>query len=408
MTINADGFTGKKPQILVTFIGAHIGGAMTALINFLNSIDTNRYDVDVLFYKIKNGERWGIKDEINILPAAKQHKSYSISNILKKVISPSYMIARFWDVYYKKIKKNKRRAVQIMSKQGCRYFAPLEKHYDIAIAFEYTWALNYLVTKVNADKKIAWHHLDFKTSGLDFKVDKKAFDIVDKFVFVSENCMHKFVSEHPQYREKSMFMPNILTSAYVRQKGQQPCDMPFEDNGNLLKLLTVARVSFEHKGIDRGVEAFKRLKKEGLLENVRWTIVGKGRDLENLQNMIAEYELGDYIFPIGAKENPIPYMKNHDALFLPSRHEGKPMVVTEAQIMGLVPVVTNYTSAHEQIKNGVDGIVLENSSEAVYKGVKYIVENRDVLTEIRQNILAEDYGNEKEIEIFYKLADELL
>lgn len=84
------------------------------------------------------------------------------------------------------------------------------------------------------------------------------------------------------------------------------------------------------------------------------------------------------------------------------------MVVTEAFIMGLVPVVTNYTSAHEQIKDGVDGIVFENNTEALYLGLKKLLKNPTVLEEMKKNILAADYGNEREIERFYKLTDQLL
>ncbi len=404
--LHMDDLTDKRIKLLVTFIPAHIGGAMTSLVNFLNCLDTDKYAVDVLFYEIEG--RWGIKDEINILPQAKNFESYSFFNILRKLISPSYVIARVRDFYYKKFKDNKRRAVQIMSKQGCRYSPKLDKEYDIAVAYEYTWALNYLATKVNAKKKIAWHHLDYETSGLVFKEDKKAFESVDALVFVSENCMEKFVSDHPEFAEKSHFIANILTSDYVRQKGEAKAEFPFEDGENLIKFLTVARISFEHKGLDRGVEVFRRLGDEGLLENVRWTIIGKGRDSENLKKMIEDNNLQEYIFPIGVKENPIPYMKKSDVLLLPSRHEGKPMVVTEAFIMGLVPVVTEYTSAHEQIQNGVDGLVFDNNTEALYEGLRKLLKNPSVLLPLKEKIISTDYGNQEEILRFDLLADQLL
>ncbi len=398
--------TDKRIKLLVTFIPAHIGGAMTSLVNFLNCLDTDKYAVDVLFYEIEG--RWGIKEEINILPQAKNFESYSFSNIIRKLVSPSYVVARVRDFYYKKFKGNKRRAVQIMSKQGCRYSPKLDKEYDIAVAYEYTWALNYLATKVNAKKKIAWHHLDYETSGLVFEEDKKAFEKVDALVFVSENCMEKFVSDHPEFSEKSHFIANILTADYVRQRGEAIAELPFEDGENLIKFLTVARISFEHKGLDRGVEAFARLRDEGLLENVRWTIIGKGRDSEALDKMIEDNNLQKHIFPIGVRENPIPFMKKHDAMLLPSRHEGKPMVVTEAFIMGLVPVVTEYTSAHEQIKNGVDGLVFENNTEALYEGLRELLKNPSVLSPLKEKIIATDYGNQEEILRFDSLADQLL
>ena len=150
------------------------------------------------------------------------------------------------------------------------------------------------------------------------------------------------------------------------------------------------------------------MKKEGILENVRWVIIGKGGDAEKLQTMIKQEGLEDIIYPIGVRNNPIPYLKKADCFLLPSRHEGKPMVITESFIMGVVPVVTEYTSAHEQIRDGVDGLVFSNNDEALYEGLKKVIENTKLLDELRNNIINTDYGNEKEIAIFDKLAKDLM
>ena len=124
--------------------------------------------------------------------------------------------------------------------------------------------------------------------------------------------------------------------------------------------------------------------------------------------MIKQEGLEDIIYPIGVRNNPIPYLKKADCFLLPSRHEGKPMVITESFIMGVVPVVTEYTSAHEQIRDGVDGLVFSNNDEALYEGLKKVIENPKLLDELRNNIINTDYGNEKEIAIFDKLAKDLM
>ena len=396
----------KKIKLLVCFIQAHIGGAMTSLINFLNALDTDKYEVDVMFYE--NDGRYGIKEEINILPQGKIHESHSVSNILRKLFSPSYLWAVLRDKYYKKIKKNKRKAVQIMSKEGCKYSRKLDKEYDIAVAYEFTWCMNYVINRVKAKKKVIWNHVEFEKSGMDFKVDEKALDSADALVFVSEDCMKNYGQKHPQHKDKSYFVPNLLSSDYVQSKGTEEVTLPFEDRKGLLKMVTVARISFEHKGLDRAVKAFAKLKEEGLIGNVRWLIIGKGRDMEALNNMIKSNGLENIIFPIGVKENPIPYLKKFDCFLLPSRHEGKPMVITESFIMGVVPLVTEYTSAHEQIRDGVDGLVCENNEDALYEMLKKVIKNPDILNELKNNILNTDYGNEKEIIVFDRLADKLM
>ena len=404
--LHLEDVSGRKIKLLVCFIHAHIGGAMTSLVNFLNALDTDKYDVDVMFYE--NEGRHGIKDEINILPQGKIHEKSSLSNVLKKVISPAYIIATVQDRYYKTVKKNKRKAVQIMSKQGCKYSRRLDKEYDIAVAYEFNWCMNYVINRVKAKKKVIWHHVEFEKSGMDYKIDKKAMDRADALVFVSEDCRKSYCDKHPEHKDKAHFIPNLLSSEYVRANGREEVEIPFEDNGNLLKFITVARISFEHKGLDRAVRAFARLKEEGLLNNVKWLIIGDGRDMEKFRAMIEEYSLTEIIYPIGARQNPIPYLKKADCFLLPSRHEGKPMVITESFIMGLVPVVTNYTSAREQIKDGVDGLVFDNNEEALYEGLKKVIENPQIINELTENVLGTDYGNEKEIAEFDKLAEKLM
>ena len=397
--------SGRKIKLFIGFIHVHIGGAMTSLVNFLNALDTDKYDVDVMFYE-GDGTKCGIKDSINILPQGKLHEKADLKNIISKVFSIPYMWARVQDIYYKKVKNNKRKAVQIMSKQGCKYSRKLDKEYDIAVAYEFNWCMNYVINSVKAKKKIIWHHLEFEKSGMDYKVDKKAMDKADALVFVSEDCKQSYCLKHPEHKDKAYFIPNLLSSEYVRAKGNEDVSLPFEA-ANTLKFMTVARISFEHKGLDRAVRAFAKLKEENLLENVKWVIIGDGRDMAKLNEMIEEFSLQDVIYPIGLKTNPIPYLKKADCFLLPSRHEGKPMVITESFIMGVVPVVTEYTSAREQINDGVDGLVFDNNEEALYQGLKKVVTNPEILDGLKQNILNKDYGNEKEIVAFDKLLETL-
>ncbi len=397
----------KKIRLLVCFIHAHVGGAMTSLINFLNALDDDKYDVDVMFYENDPNDRYGIKDTVNILPQGKIHESRSIKNLLRKAASPKYVAARIQDFYYKR-RGNKLKAVQIMSKQGYIYSRSLDREYDAAIAYEYGWCMNYVLNRVKAKRKILWNHLDMEKTGMDYRVDKRAIDAMDALVFVSADCMEKHIRLHPEHSGKCCFIPNLLTSDYVKNKGRGDAELPFDNADKYIKFVTVARVRFEQKAQDRAVRVFSRLKRDGLLDRVKWLIIGSGRDMEKLENMIKDDELGEYIYPIGQKLNPMPYVKQCDICFMPSHYEGKPMAVTEGFIMGLVPVVTAYTSAREQIRDGVDGLVFENNEDALYEGLKSFLKNPEILDKLRANVLKTDYGNEKEIAVFDKLIEKLL
>lgn len=402
--LHLEDVSGKKTKLLVCFIHAHIGGAMTSLVNFLNALDTEKYDVDVLFYE-KGPQRYGIKEEINILPQAKTHQAHSVGNVIKKACSIPYVWAFVRDVYYKTVRHNKRKAVQIMSKQGCRYSRKLHTVYDAAIAYEFNWCMHYVISRVEAKKKLVWNHVEYEKSGMDFRIDKKALQKADALVFVSTACMERYVHNHPEHRQKAYFMPNLLSAEYVQQQGRQPIDSPFPNGSTGVRFLTVARIRFEHKGLDRAVMAFSRLKKEGYA--FQWLIIGDGRDMPRLREMIAEQGLQDRVYPIGMRENPLPYYTICDAFLLPSRHEGKPIVITESLMMGLVPLVTAYTSAREQIRDGVDGLVFDNNGRALYQGLKTVLERPERLEELKQTILQTNYGNEADIAIFDEIVEKI-
>lgn len=94
----------------------------------------------------------------------------------------------------------------------------------------------------------------------------------------------------------------------------------------------------------------------------------------------------------GAKANPHPYVKQCDLFLLPSVFEGKPMAVTEAQMLGIPTAVTHYSSAPEQVTDKVNGLIMENCEEGIYEGLKYILDNPDVLKTWKKNIECETWS----------------
>lgn len=81
-------------------------------------------------------------------------------------------------------------------------------------------------------------------------------------------------------------------------------------DNNKIKFVTVCRISFGDKGLDRGVRAFNILKAEGKLEGVIWYIIGDGPDLNRLRAMIEEYRLEQNIILLGERLNPLNIEKN--------------------------------------------------------------------------------------------------
>ena len=107
-------------------------------------------------------------------------------------------------------------------------------------------------------------------------------------------------------------------------------------------------------------------------------------------------ELLECVTLLGQQNNPFPYEVKCDVFFLPSRFEGKPISVTEAQILGVVPIVTDYSSAKEQISHMQDGIILDNNEEAIYYGVKNVLCNPNIITKLSKSMQVKGLVNDGE------------
>ncbi len=95
-----------------------------------------------------------------------------------------------------------------------------------------------------------------------------------------------------------------------------------------------------------------------------------------------------------------------DVFFIPSIYEGKPMAVTEALMLGLPVLASDYGSSGQQIRNGIDGIIFENSEQGIYQGLKDFFKTPDLLNKLKANAIATDYDNGDEINKIYDIFDD--
>ena len=369
------------------------------MLSLLHSLDYEKYSVDLQLYSnggIRQGE---IPKEVHILPEADPYTHGFWQKAAGKLLSPCYIGAKVRAVWQKSVKKRPLSAVQVMTCQAAKAGQKAQKSYDTAVSFLEFWPLYYLAFQVEAKRKVSWIHIDYKKSTLSVSLDEEAFAQCDKIVLVSKQCLDNFRELCPKFAGKAVWTENIVSPGLIRRAaGKAQPELPGKASPDVIRLVTVSRVDFSHKGLDRGIEAFRRLKEEGLAGRFQWVVIGDGDDLEAFQEMISENGLESLIFPLGMKPEPLPYLKQADAFFLPSRYEGKPISVSEAQILGVPPLVCAYESAREQIWDGIDGLVFENSGKGVYEGLRRLAEQPEILSALGENLLHRDFADREAIE----------
>ena len=387
-------------DILIVYSKMVVGGSTTSLLSLLNGIDYSQYRVDLLLYDNGGDLQSFINPNVNVLSQAKNS-----TRPLVKLCNPSFWIhlqkARRLSHKY----KNKLINAQIMSKYEALACERPRKEYDVGSSFLEFWPTEYLCRRVRAKRKIGWIHIDIKEAGLKKELSRSVFSLLDQVVLVSDPCLQNFVSLYPEFRQKAVYMENILSQKTIREMAARPLAEPLPLDPNDCNLVTVCRVAFVSKGLDRGVDAFLRLKKEGRLTGLRWFVIGDGPDLPRLKEMIRDNGLEQEIILLGQQINPYRIEKSMDIFFLPSRYEGKPMAVTEAQMLGLVPVVSNYSSAKSQVSHGVDGVIMENSDDAPYHTLRALLDGKFDLAGMKENVQKKDYSNIEEIKRFYEMVE---
>jgi glycosyltransferase involved in cell wall biosynthesis len=100
-------------------------------------------------------------------------------------------------------------------------------------------------------------------------------------------------------------------------------------------IFAAGRLSPE-KGFDVLIEALPILKSKGL--DVRLVLVGEGKQRARLAEQARALEVGDAVMMPGYHENAGRLMRYFDAIAIPSRSEGLPIVLLEA-LMAKVPIV---------------------------------------------------------------------
>lgn len=384
----------NKKKILFAYPAMMIGGSTTSLLSVLNRLDYNKYDVDLLLNSHTGELLDMIPEKVNLLPPALKYTDKK-QEYVHRLLSLKYMY-HYWKS--KRIAKKTGvaiRAAQYIEMKDVEFFREIPGEYDVAISFLEGDRCKFISRHVNAKKKLAWIHVNYSDAKFEPDYDRDSLTLMDKIILVSEDCKRDFDAAFPELSNKSVIIENILATEYVRSRAKEQVDLTVDDSK--INLVTACRISFKSKGLDRAVLAMARLKREGKLHNLVWYILGDGGDMIPLKTMIEENGLTEEIKLLGMKTNPYPYFNNMSMFFLPSRWEGKPMVVTEAFMMGLPSLVTEYSSAREQVRDGVDGIIVENSEQGIYEGLLRIIEHPEVIDKLKQHVLNTDYSNTEEM-----------
>lgn len=399
-----------KKKLLFVYDSMMVGGTTTALLALMNGIDRTQFDISLLLFTNEGACMEELPPFVQLLPQA--YKTSPIPfldsrkrKIIRTVLNFGVFKALSSCFKYRGTPKGKFR--NVLMHYGMKAQVSLSRdvaeRYDIAIGFMEGWADEYVVSgKICAGKKYVWVHPQYKSCYLIPEIDKKTFRKADGIALVDASCTGQFLEFFPDLRQKVKVVPNHISAELIKKKAaaQAVCVRRAKMN-----FCTVCRMDVNVKGLDRVLQAFCHLKQDGY-NDFLWHIIGGGTDFLYFQKMVEDMEMTENVILYGSQKNPLPYLAHMDVFLLGSRYEGKPVAVTEAQIVGIPCMVTNYQSASTQIEDLYNGRIMENSYESIYRCLKQVMEEPEIVKVWKKNTECGTFDNEKDITSFYDLLGE--
>lgn len=110
-------------------------------------------------------------------------------------------------------------------------------------------------------------------------------------------------------------------------------------------------------------------------------IVGDGPSFHDVRSLVAELGLGEAVLLAGLHANPFPLLAGADCLVLSSNHEGQPMVLLEAMVLGKSIVATDIPGSRAVLED-VGGLLVSNSVDGLREGMLKVIGGYDAVARL--------------------------
>ena len=398
----------KKPSILIFSQAMELGGVERSLLGLLDSIDYDRYDVD-LFLMRHSGELMPYLNlKAKLLPEIPQYASLAVpmASLVKSGqlgVLCGRLKGKFAARRFDKKHLSDKPSIAALTYSHRFTLANMpqisDKSYDLAISF---LTPHYFAReRVKAKKYAAWIHTDYTALTFDRSAELAMWEGYDAICGVSEQASESFQTVFPELARKVQTIENILPKELVRRQATEPqTDMPTD---GAISLLSVGRFC-EAKNFDNVPDICRRLIADGL--DVTWYLIGYGGDEALIRQKINEAGMQERVIILGKRDNPYPYMRACDLYVQPSRYEGKAVTVREAQLLGKPVVITNYATSGSQLEDGVDGVIVPMDNAGCAAGITALLRDPARMQQLSENCKKRDFTNSAEVEKIYALMEE--
>lgn len=367
-----------KKKILFITQALWLGGIETALVNLLNHLDYDRFEVTCLITEDYQAMAGQITEKCRLLVADRRHRvSFSepyqharLYGLMEEPQNASLLRRLVWQGIRLVCRGPEMRLYASYIRQQLA-----AEHFDTCVIYSDRMA-EIAVRAVNADHFLMFYH--------NADIGKAYHDIYgyrrsEKIIAVSEAQCEKLKQLRPAFANKMIAIPNYVDVDSVLRRAKQPAQQPlFPHEG--IHLVSCGRLAHQ-KGFDIAAEACANLVKQGYT-NLHWYILGVGPLKATLEKLAEEYGVQNHFHLIGSRNNPFPYMTEADLYVQPSRTEGYSLSILEARVLAC-PTVATFGAAGEQLEHGVNGTLCDAEANSLTEAIARHLQNQELSDQYR-------------------------
>lgn len=330
------------------------GGAEKVLIDILNRLDYEKYNV-TLFLLENKGVRF---ENLN--------KNVKLKYLYPNIEIKGYISSRVWNILKYRIMKYFYWLV---------HFICIGMKNDVEIAFIEGEPTRFVSQSLNKrSRKIAWVHTDLEKRRPQEinELYKNIYERFDEIVCVSNSSKRAFNNIYKDLNKNVQVIYNLIEIDEIKNLSNEPIKFNF----NKPTIVSVGRLT-KIKRMDLIIRAHKNIIDKGIEHDL--IILGIGEEYDNLVSLTEKLNVKESVHFLGYKKNPYPYIKKADLFVMGSEFEGLPLVIAESIVLGKAIVSTDNGGATELLGDMLYSELVDvNDLNALTKAIYEVLINTKI------------------------------
>ncbi len=397
-----------KENVLIYAGNLDKNGITTSLRSLTNSLDLDKRNYYISFCQGKAKKHAAqlvtFNEKINFFAVSEYFNLTVYDRVIRKLFNKNIISAKKYMRYQKnRVNQNFLRAYGNARFDRAIQFCGYEREYILMYsAFEgknAIWVHNDMISEMKSKANQRFDILQYAYQNYDAVVTVSD-DIISSVTKIS-NKSDNIITVKNTIDYKTILLRSKESLTLDRTTKCSVSRARFEEimHSNCKKIINIGRYSPE-KGHDRLVNAFYKLWQDN--HDIVLIIMGgnsRNKGYENLKNKVKRLGLENNVILLLAVSNPYPIVKACDYFIMSSFYEGLPMVLFEADMMGLPIVATDVSGPHGFLTR-YGGTLVENSEDGVYNGLSMLIND-----EVKTLDIDYDAYNAECIEEFEKIFE---